>query len=164
MTKNRTSTKVVLLACLALSILILVPNIPRSYAHAFVVGSDPAPFASLNTPPSQVEVDFIDPIDIKHSQIKVLDANGKDVAENDFHYISSDDKKTAVSLPPNLPNGIYTVDTKVLDETDGHTTENAFVFALGQPIPQNLLNKKESVSFADIVSVYDAIARYPSLL
>lgn len=161
--RNKSSAKVVLLICVTLSVLILVPNIPRSYAHAFVIGSDPAPFVSLNTPPSQVEVDFVDPIDINHSQIKVLDTNGKAVNNNDWHYITSDHTKTAVTLPPNIPNGIYTVYTKVLDATDGHTTTNAFVFAVGQPIPQNLLNKKESVSFTDIVSVYDAIARYPAL-
>ena len=161
---SKSSTKVVLIICATLAVLIVAPNIPSSYAHAFVVGSNPTPFASLSKPPSQVEVDFIDPIDINHSQIKVLDSNGKDVAKSDFHYIGGDKSKTAVSLPPNLPNGIYTVDTKVLDETDGHTTTNAFVFALGQPIPQNLLHKKESVSLTDIISIYDAIARFPALV
>ncbi|HJU14587.1 MAG TPA: DUF4149 domain-containing protein [Candidatus Nitrosotalea sp.] len=163
-TAKISSFKIILILCLAVSALVLVPNIPSSYAHAFVIGSDPAPFASLTAPPSKVDVDFIDPIDINHSQIKVLDSNGKDTSNGDFHYISSDKTKASVSLPPNLPNGIYTVYTKVLDATDGHTTENAFVFAVGQPIPASLLNKKESVSFADIVSVYDAVARYPALL
>lgn len=163
-TESRSSLKLILCFCLAASILVLVPNIPRSYAHAFVVGSDPAPFSSLTSPPTKVEVDFIDPIDINHSQVKVLDANGKDVSNGNFQYIANDKSKVSISLPSGLPNGIYTVYTKVLDETDGHTTENAFVFAVGQPIPANLLNKKESVSFTDIVSVYDAIARYPALL
>ncbi|MGI0047138.1 MAG: DUF4149 domain-containing protein [Nitrosotalea sp.] len=144
--------------------MIIVPNIPKSYAHAFVIGSDPLPFSSLSTPPSQVEVDFIDPIDINHSQIKILDTNGKAVNNNDWHYSTDDHTKTIVTLPPNIPNGIYTVYTKVLDATDGHTTTNSFVFAVGQPIPQNLLNKKESVSFTDIVSIQDTIARYPSLV
>ena len=162
--RKSSSAKVVLIICSILFILVLVPEIPNSYAHAFVVGSSPSPFASSNTPPSQVEVDFIDPIDLNHSQIKVLDANGKDVDNNDWHFISNDHTKTVVTLPTNIPNGIYTVYTKVLDATDGHTTTNAFVFAVGQPVPQNLLNKKESVSFTDIVSIQDAIARYPSLV
>lgn len=158
-----TSAKVILLVCVTLSVLVIVPNIPKSYAHAFVIGSDPAPFAVLNSPPSQVEVEFVDPIDMTHSQIKVLDANGKVVNNNDWHFITSDHKETVVTLP-SIPNGIYTVYTKVLDAADGHTTTNAFVFAVGEPIPQSLLNKKESVSFTDIVSVQDSIARYPSLL
>jgi len=162
--RKGSSTKIILLICVTASVLILAPNIPRSYAHAFVIGSDPAPFASLSTPPSQVEVDFVDPIDINHSQIKVLDVNGKAINNEDWHYITNDHTKTVVTLPPSIPNGIYTVYTKVLDATDGHTTTNAFVFAVGQPIPQNLLNTKESVSFTDIVSIQDTIARYPSLL
>ncbi len=161
---SRSTVKIILLAFVVVSVLVLVPSIPKSYAHAFVIGSNPPPFASLSTPPSQVEVDFVDPIDINHSQIKVLDTNGKAVNNNDWHYITSDHTKAVVTLPPNLPNGIYTVYTKVLDAADGHTTTNAFVFAVGQPIPQNLLNKKESVSFTDIVSIQDTIARYPSLV
>lgn len=161
--KKASAPKIILCFCVVFAVLILVPNIPKSYAHAFVIGSDPPPFASLSTPPSQVEIEFIDPIDINHSQIKVLDANGKKVNNDDWHYITSDHTKTVVTLP-SIPNGIYTVYTKVLDAADGHTTTNAFVFAVGQPIPASLLNKKESVSFTDIVSIQDTLARYPSLL
>ncbi|MFZ1076333.1 MAG: DUF4149 domain-containing protein [Nitrosotalea sp.] len=159
----KSTIKIILLVVVAVSVLVVVPNIPKSYAHAFVIGSDPAPFASLNTPPTQVEVDFVDPIDMRYSQIKVLDSNGKEVNNNDWHFITADHEKSVVTLP-SIPNGIYTVYTKVLDATDGHTTTNAFVFAVGQPIPQNLLNQKESVSFTDIVSIQDTIARYPSLV
>lgn len=153
-----------LLTLLILPLLIAIPDIPKSYAHAFVLGSNPAPSSSLKKPPSQVEVDFIEPIDIKHSQIKVLDSNGKEIQNNDFHYVGTDQSKTAVTLPSGIPNGIYTVYTKVLDQTDGHTTTNAFVFAIGEPVPQTQKHAKESVSFSDIVSIPDTIARYPSLV
>ncbi|MGB6463983.1 MAG: copper resistance protein CopC [Nitrosotalea sp.] len=160
---TKSTIKIILLVFVAVSVLVVVPNIPKSYAHAFVIDSNPAPATSLNTPPSQVEVDFVDPIDMKYSQIKVLDSNGKAVNNNDWHFITDDHEKTVVTLPT-IPNGIYTVYTKVLDATDGHTTTNAFVFAVGEPVPQNLLNAKTNVSFSDIVSVPDAIARYPSLV
>jgi copper transport protein len=160
---TKSTIKIILLVFVAVSVLVVVPNIPKSYAHAFVIGSNPAPATSLNTPPSQVEVDFVDPIDMRYSQIKVLDSNGKTVNNNDWHFITDDHEKTVVTLP-SIPNGIYTVYTKVLDATDGHTTTNAFVFAVGEPVPQNLLNAKTNVSFTDIVSIPDAIARYPSLV
>lgn len=160
--RTKSTIKIILLVFLAVSVLVVVPNIPKSYAHAFVIGSNPAPATSLSTPPSQVEVDFVDPIDMRYSQIKVLDSNGKSVNNNDWHFITADHEKTVVTLPP-IPNGIYTVYTKVLDATDGHTTTNAFVFAVGEPVPQNLLNAKTNVSFSDIVSIPNAIARYPSL-
>jgi copper transport protein len=159
----KSTIKIILLVFVAVSVLVVVPNIPKSYAHAFVIGSNPAPATSLSTPPSQVEVDFVDPIDMRYSQIKVMDSNGKAVNNNDWHFITADHEKTVVTLPP-IPNGIYTVYTKVLDAADGHTTTNAFVFAVGEPVPQNLLNAKTNVSFSDIVSIPNAIARYPSLV
>jgi len=161
---SKSSYKVILIIFVSLSILVIVPNIPKSYAHAFVIDSNPAPSTSLNTPPSQVEITFVDPIDIRYSQIKVLDANGKAIQNNDWHFTSDDHTKTAVTLPPEIPNGIYTVYTKVLDATDGHSTTNAFVFAVGVPIPQNQANSKTNVSFLDIVSIPDTLARYPSLV
>jgi copper transport protein len=161
---SKSSTKVILLIFVSLSILVAIPNIPKSYAHAFVIDSNPAPSTSLNTPPSQVEITFVDPIDIRYSQIKVLDANGKAIQNNDWHFTSYDHTKTSVTLSPGIPNGIYTVYTKVLDATDGHSTTNAFVFAIGVPVPQNQANAKTNVSFLDIVSIPDTLARYPSLV
>jgi len=161
--KCKSSLKLIMLIFVSLSILVAVPSIPKSYAHAFVVYSDPAPSTSVNTPPSQIEIDFIDPIDMHYSVIKVLDSNGKPVQNNDWHFISPDHEKTVVTLPP-IPDGIYTVYTKVLDAADGHTTTSAFVFAVGVPVPANLLNAKTNVSFTDIVSIQDTLARYPSLI
>ncbi len=158
------SSKIIFIVFVTLSVLVIAPSIPKSYAHAFVIYSNPAPFTSLNTPPSQIEIDFVDPIDMRYSSIKVLDSNGKAVQNNDWHTITDDHEKTVVTLPSSIPNGIYTVYTKVLDASDGHTTTNAFVFAIGEPIPQNLLNTKENVSFSDIVAIPHAIARYPSLV
>jgi copper transport protein len=161
--KVKSSLKLIMLIFVSLSILVVVPNIPKSYAHAFVIYSNPAPSTSVNTPPSQIEIDFVDPIDMRYSVIKVLDSNGKSVQNNDWHFTSPDHEKTVVTLP-SIPNGIYTVYTKVLDAADGHTTTNAFVFAVGVPVPASLLNAKTNVSFTDIVSIQDTVARYPSLV
>ena len=161
---SKPSNKIILSIFVSLFVLTIISGIPKSYEHAFVIDSTPAPASSVNTVPAQIEIEFVDPIDLRYSQIKVLDSNGKAIQNNDWHFTNNEHTKTAVSLPPDTPNGIYTVYTKVLDATDGHTTTNAFVFAIGQPIPQNLLNAKTNISFADIVSVPDAIARYPALV
>ena len=161
---SKPSNKIILSIFVSLFVLTIISGIPKSYEHAFVIDSTPAPASSVNTVPAQIEIEFVDPIDLRYSQIKVLDSNGKTIQNNDWHFTNNEHTKTAVSLPPDTPNGIYTVYTKVLDATDGHTTTNAFVFAIGQPIPQNLLNAKTNISFADIVSVPDAIARYPALV
>jgi copper transport protein len=163
-TLSKSSNKIILSVFVSLFVLTIISGIPKSYEHAFVIDSNPAPASSVNTVPAQIEIEFVDPIDMRYSQIKVLDSNGKPIQNNDWHFTNDQHTKTAVSLPPDTPNGIYTVYTKVLDATDGHTTTNAFVFAIGQPIPQNLLNAKTNISFADIVSIPDSIARYPSLV
>ena len=159
---NRTKLFAIL-AVLAISLIITVPNIPNSFAHAFVVKSDPAPSQSLSTPPTKVDVYFSDPIDIKYSQIKVLDSDGKQIQSGDQQYINDDQTTLSVSLPPNLKDGIYTVSTKVLDQTDGHVTENAYVFGVGQAVPQNLANTLTASNYQE-VSIPEAVARFPSLL
>ena len=147
---SKPSNKIILSIFVSLFVLTIISGIPKSYEHAFVIDSTPAPASSVNTVPAQIEIEFVDPIDLRYSQIKVLDSNGKTIQNNDWHFTNNEHTKTAVSLPPDTPNGIYTVYTKVLDATDGHTTTNAFVFAIGQPIPQNLLNAKTNISFADM--------------
>lgn len=144
------------------SIIFVIPNIPNSFAHAFVTKSDPTSGQSLLTQPSKVDVYFSDPIDIRYSQLKVLNSNGDEIQEKDQHYINNDQTALSVSLPPTLKDGVYTVTTKVLDQTDGHVTKNAFVFAIGQAVPQNLVNPVSN-SYQEI-SVPEAIARFPALL
>ena len=151
-----------ILAVGIIALVITVPTIPNSYAHAFVVKSDPAPSQSLSTPPTKVDVYFSDPIDIKYSQLKVLDSDGKQIQIGDQQYINNDQSTLSVSLLPNLKDGIYTVSTKVLDQTDGHVTENAYVFGVGQTVPQNLVTS--TTSNYQEVSIPEAVARFPSLL
>ena len=72
--KNKLFVFVIIIAIAAV---ITIPNIPNSYAHAFVTKSDPTPSQSLSAPPSKVDVYFSDPVDIKYSEVKVLDSDGK---------------------------------------------------------------------------------------
>ena len=60
---------------LVISSVIIISNVPNSYAHASVTKSDPAALSSLSTSPSKVDVYFIDPIDIKYRQVKLLDSD-----------------------------------------------------------------------------------------
>jgi copper transport protein len=143
--------------------LIVIPNIPNSYAHAFVIKSDPAPSQSLATQPTKVDVYFNDPIDIRYSQLKVLDFDGKEIQEKDQHYINNDESALSVSLPPGLKDGVYTVTTKVLDQTDGHVTENAYVFAIGQAVPRNFANPIAANNYQE-VSIPETIVRFPALV
>src|SRR5579864_3829326 len=157
---RKTSFQFILAVIIISSIIFVIPNIPNSYAHAFVTKSDPAQGQSLSTQPSKIDVYFSDPIDIRYSQLKVLDSNAKEVQENDQHYINNDQSTLSVSLPSGLKDGIYTITTKVLDQTDGHVTKDAIVFAIGQAVPQNL--SSPSTTNYEEISVPEAIARFPA--
>lgn len=154
---------IVIMVIVVVSSVIMIPNIPNSYAHAFVTKSDPAPSQSLSSPPSKIDVYFSDPVDIRYSEIKVLDSDGKQIQGNDQHYIGGNQLSLSVSLPPNLKNGIYTISTKVLDQTDGHVTEDAFAFGVGQEVPKSIANNLTSNNYQE-VSIPEAVARFPALL
>ena len=161
MTKNQTKIFLTLII-IGFSVFLILPNIPNSYAHALIAKSNPAPSQSLPSPPSKVDVYFTDPVDIRYSTVKVLDPNGKEVQNNDLKYLTSDQSALTVSLPSGLANGVYTVSTKVLDQTDGHVTENGFVFAVGVVAPPTTSQPK--VSYSDVISIPDTIARFPAIL
>ncbi|MDE1878193.1 MAG: copper resistance protein CopC [Thaumarchaeota archaeon] len=161
MSNKKTKLQLVLIIIIISSVMV-IPNAPKSYEHAFVEKSDPAASQSLSTPPSKVDVYFSDPVDIRYSEIKVLDSNGKQIQKNDQHYITDDQKALSVSLPSNLKNGIYTISTKVLDQTDGHVTEDAFAFGIGQDVPKSIASNTPS-NYQEI-SIPDAVARFPALI
>jgi|SRR6185312_6874406 len=161
MIKTKNKLLVIVIVTVIASV-IAIPNIPNSYAHAIVEKSNPSESQSLSTSPTKVDVNFSDPIDIRFSQVTVLDSNGKQIQENDLHYINGDQKTLSVSLPLNLKNGIYTVATKVLDQTDGHVTEYLFAFGVGQAVPKSVTNNLAN-NYQE-VSIPEAIARFPSLL
>jgi copper transport protein len=160
---RKTSFQIILVVIIISSIVFVIPNIPDSYAHAFVTKSDPAEGQSLATQPSKVDVYFNDPIDIRYSQLKVFNSSGKEIQQKDLHYINNDQSTLSVSLPPGIKDGIYTITTKVLDQTDGHVTKDLRVFAIGQSVPQSLPIPSTASNYEEI-SVPEAIARFPALI
>jgi copper transport protein len=95
--------------------------------------------------------------------VKVLDPGGKEVDNKDDHYVNGDHTTLSVTVPPNLKDGVYTVSTKMLSETDGHVTENAFVVGIGKAaIPSNVPHG--SSNQPSQLYIPEAIARFPSLV
>lgn len=159
-TKKKAIPLAIVLACF---VIVLAPNMPHSYAHALVIASNPTNGQSLSSTPTSVSATFSDPIDIHYSKIIVLDSNGKEVDNKDNHFTDSNQEVLSVTLPPNLPNGVYTASWKVLDQTDGHVTEGAFVFGVGEAVPEKTTTET-NVSIFDVISVPFAIARFPAFL
>ena len=143
-------------------VLIILPSVPKSYGHAFVIKSSPSPSQSLSTPPSKVDVYFSEPVDIRYSKLTVIDSNGKQIGNKDIHTINSDPASLSITLPSGLKDGVYTVSTKVLSQVDGHVTENAFVFGIGSAVIPN--NPSNAPSSSSQLYLPDAIARFPALV
>ena len=135
--------------------------IHTSFGHAFVVNSNPSQSQSIPTSPQQVNVFFSEPVDLHYSHLKVLDSSGKQVDKGDVRYLQQNDESALTVSIPSLKDGIYTVSTNVLSQTDGHVTENAFVFAIGQQaLPANVTKITQSST----LYLPEAIARFPALI
>jgi copper transport protein len=153
----------VLVITISLSSLILFPNgIPKSYAHAFTIKSDPSPSQSLPKSPSKVDVYFSEPVDVRYSKLMVIDASGKQVDNKDEHYINGDQTTLSVTLPGGLKDGVYTVSSKVLSAADGHVVDNAFVFGVGEAVIPSQASSTSNVQTE--LYIPNAIARFPALV
>jgi len=135
--------------------------IHTSFGHAFVLSSNPSSSQSLAQSPQQVNVFFSEPVDLRFSHLKVLDSNGKEVDKGDVHHLQNDESTLTVSVPL-LKDGTYTVSTNVLSQTDGHVTDNAFVFGIGEAVvvPKNL----SATTTTSTLYLPEAIARFPTLV
>ena len=160
-TKQRNRHLLLTVFVLAIASFLICGTMEKSYGHAFLTSSNPVASQSLASPPGNIEAFFSEPVDIKYSQVKVLDPNGKEVDNKDIHHIDGDQSSLSVTLPP-LEDGVYTVSTNVLSQVDGHVTKSAFVFAVGQAaIPSNLSSTNSESS---IIYIPEAIARFPTLV
>lgn len=149
----------VLILAFAFYILILPLNL--TYGHAFVTSSDPSSSQSIAKSPSKVNVFFSEPVDVRYSKLKVLDQNGKQIETSSLQYLGGDQSALSARLPQ-LKDGVYTVSTTVLSQTDGHVTDNAFVFAVGEAkVPSGVSkgNSQESTLY-----IPEALARFPTLV
>ena len=136
--------------------------IHTSFGHAFVLSSSPSSSQSLAQSPQQVSVFFSEPVDLRFSHLKVLDSNGKEVDKGDVHHLQNDESTLTVSVP-SLKDGTYTVSTNVLSQTDGHVTDNAFVFGIGEAavVPKNI---STTATTSPTLYLPEAIARFPTLV
>jgi copper transport protein len=149
-----------LILILCVTALVGFGTVHSAYGHAFVTDSNPSQSQSVSTSPKLIDVFFSEPVDLRYSSMKVLDSTGKQIDLGQVHYKGSDESSMEVSVPV-LKDGTYTVSTNVLSQIDGHVTDNAFVFGVGQAIlPANLT----STSPSSTLYLPEAIARFPTLL
>ncbi|GAA2523426.1 copper resistance CopC/CopD family protein [Pilimelia columellifera] len=118
----------VAVALLALFATVLLPAAPAS-AHAVLVSSTPRVGAVLPTAPSQVLLEFSEPVSLVADKVRVLGPDGK---RADAGNSRSDGARVAIPLNPNGPQGTYLVSFRIIS-ADGHPVPGGFVYSVGAP-------------------------------
>jgi len=125
--RPRRRTVPVVLAWLAGAALTLLSAAPAT-AHATLLGTDPADGASLEAPPAQVTLTFNEPVRVADDGVRLLDASGDALPAT----AASVDRTVELGVPPDLPDGAYVVDWRVIS-ADGHPVSGALTFTVGTP-------------------------------
>lgn len=141
---------------------LLMVGAQQASAHPFFIDSDPKPFASVSSTPGEVTVRFSEAIEIDYSKMAVLGPDGARVDRNDLGYVDGDTSALRISMQPNLPEGIYTVTTRVLSAVDGHVVDNAYTFGIGVAPSEGPDGPVAPQS--DIISPEESASRFPGMV
>jgi methionine-rich copper-binding protein CopC len=95
-------------------------------AHARLVQESPSSGASLDEPPDRVRLRFSESVDAEFDPLKVYDAEGNRVDEDNARIDPGDARVLLVDLKE-LPEGSYRVEWRVTS-IDGHVIEDAYAF------------------------------------
>src|SRR5438105_1039729 len=121
-----------LIAAAAVVVLAVLPG--TAWAHANLDRAEPAPGSQLDQPPRELQLFFSEAVDGSFSRIQLLNTRGEAVDRGDSHVAPNDRRAMVVSLPAQMPEGVYTVAWRTLSAVDGHTVNGAYPLIVG-PIP-----------------------------
>ncbi len=130
----RAAKKGVLTGLTALA-LVLAAATPAA-AHAELVSAIPAPGTGLPQAPGAVVLRFNEPLNMRLSEIRVLDSEGRDVAEGPSIAVTGDPQAMRRKLGL-LPPDQYTVEWTTVSTVDGHALHGSYSFGIGTAAPAN---------------------------
>src|SRR5512140_3246601 len=87
--------------------------VPRVYAHANLLRSEPAANSANPLAPTRVRIWFSEDIEPSFTSISVLDKSGASFDKRDSHRLTGEAAAMEVSLN-DLPQGLYTVAWKAI--------------------------------------------------
>jgi len=102
----------------------------RADAHAVLERSVPAPGERLETAPTEIRLEFNEPVDASVGFVRVLDSRSAKAADGAPEAL--DGGRTLRLALPRLGEGLYTVTYRVLS-SDGHVVAGSLVFVVGNP-------------------------------
>lgn len=119
----------VALAGLLIAIGVLGAAAPVS-AHANLVISSPAASAVLESGPTEISLDFTEPVSVIEGSVELFGEAGTAVDIGPAEVDANDPARVVVQEVPALEQGQYVVAWRVLS-ADGHVAEGAFSFLVG---------------------------------
>ena len=133
---------------------------PLASAHPFLLESNPAQGQSVPAGTTQIFTFYSEAVEIDFSSLKIYDANGNQIDNQDTAY-NNEESSLVVTTPP-LEDGVYTIASKVLSKVDGHLVQAAIIFGVGDvQIDSSLLESQEQ---SETTFIPESIARFPGLV
>lgn len=80
-----------------------------AFAHSAMLRSEPKDGARLSVSPNEIKIWFTEPLKVGLSTFVVRDSSGKEIDRRDLHADPKDPSLVSLTLPPNLPPGVYKV-------------------------------------------------------
>jgi methionine-rich copper-binding protein CopC len=130
----------------------LAPGVALGHAELDTVV--PADGSSVGSPPSEIVMTFTEPLDPAKSSIKLVDTNGKVVAEGST--VDASDPKTMRLALPDLPIGTYTARWTSSSALDGDLDHGTTSFTTGAIGPSPGSPQPTAASVAPSVAVSGA--------
>jgi copper transport protein len=103
----------------------------QAAAHAALLGTQPAPSATLVTPPSSVTLSFGESVQVVAQGIRVLGPDGSTVDDEHAGHVDGRPDTVGVKIKAQA-QGTYTVSWHV-QSADSHPVSGAFTFSVGRP-------------------------------
>lgn len=100
-------------------------------AHAVFIESQPPPNSILEVPPEEIRLFFTEPLETEFSFINLRDTSGGLVPLDPSQIDRTDAHQMFVRIPPDIENGVYNVQYRVVSAADGHSTQGQFPITIG---------------------------------
>ncbi len=128
--------------------LVLLTLAGVAMGHADYERSDPAADAVLNTAPVRVQIWFTQELFRRagENKVEVYSPDSTRIDLDDLVIDDDDRTLVTVSLPPTLPDGVYTVRWQSLSAEDGHDGAGEFTFTVGSVAATGSMTDSNTVS------------------
>jgi copper transport protein len=156
------------LAAMALALLGLLGPAAVA-AHAVLDRAEPVARSAVPVAPTEIRLFFTEPPELRYSEISVYDANLRRFERGDLRPLPGDPLGLAIDVADLADGGIYTVAWKVVSTVDGHTTNGAFAFAVGNVPPPATVGLADEAEYtppgpAEVVAKWLAILAATALV